>query len=426
MGRKLKPRPELPVVTRYVTPDGKRCSKSHPQARKVTTRAESYFVRLPNPETGKREWFPLKTIDQATAWVRLREELDRRAREEAGLGGPLLVHATRPLAEHIEEWVAELADAGRTGEEQRKLVRARVLKLVELAGWERLPQITRATALSALAGLQKERCRGMPADHQGRSAQTRNHYLRALKQFCTWAAEDGRMERSPVAGLDPVNVDVDRRHARRVPADQEVARLLAYLGGLLVPEGQASPIAAAVRCGMDGPTRALGYLVCMATGLRADELRGLSAVSFDLDHATVTSRAGRNKNRKTATLHLPPWLVAELQAHFAGGGGCWERFPENHPGRLLKADLAACEVEYALETADGPRYFDFHALRHWYLTWAGNLPGISPKALQTLARHADPALTLKVYAAPLDEEVRRAVGGLKKPGSGPADTPVAG
>lgn len=162
---------------------------------------------------------------------------------------------------------------------------------------------------------------------------------------------------------------------------------------------------------MDGPARALGYRVCMATGFRAKELRTLARESFDLDAETVRGKAAHTKNRKDVVMPLPPWLAAELRAHFDAGGGCWGRWPKKWPGRLLWLDQQACGVAH--ETAEG--FFDFHSWRKWYVTWAANQPNISPKTLQSLARHSDPRLTMRVYAVAQQEEMKRTVGALPDP-----------
>lgn len=397
MGRRRDPKPRRVTVIRYYGPDGKRCKRTDPGAVRKKERSETYYLELPPKERGgKKERTSLGTGDLNAAWKRLREVLVERAKVDAGLAGPEILHATRPIAEHVADWVAQLRAAGRTGEDQVRLVESRVSKLVELAGWERLPQVNRDSALKALQRVQAER-----------SAQTRNHYLRHLKQFLTWCVNEDRLSRSPVSGMAPVNVEVDQRHPRRSPGEGEVGRLMAYLEGP----------AAVVRCRMPGPQRALGYRVCMATGFRADELRSLSRESFDLDAANVTVRAAHSKHRREDVQHLPAWLVDELRAWFAAGGGCWSDFPASWPGRLLKADQEAAGIEHRTDAG----FFDFHSWRKWYVTWAANLPDVSPKTLMEMCRHSDPRLTLKVYAGSKRAEVKRAVESMPRPGSGPAN-----
>jgi hypothetical protein len=116
---------------------------------------------------------------------------------------------------------------------------------------------------------------------------------------------------------------------------------------------------------------------------------------------------------------LPPWLVTELRIWFEAGGGTWGRFPKAAV-KVLRADLKVAGVDYWTEDADGRACFDFHSLRRWYVTWAANHPGISPKLLKELTRLASPQLALDTYAGAQQGEARRTVADLPRPGSGQA------
>ena len=77
----------------------------------------------------------------------------------------------------------------------------------------------------------------------GWSAQTSNHYLVAIKQFCKWLTEcdPPRAEKNSLARLQPVNVDVDRRHDRRALVAADFSRLLDAAARGPVVEGIAGP-----------------------------------------------------------------------------------------------------------------------------------------------------------------------------------------
>jgi hypothetical protein len=60
---------------------------------------------------------------------------------------------------------------------------------------------------------------------------------------------------------------------------------------------------------------------------------------------------------------------------------------------VLARDLKAAGVAYCQQSLDGPKYADFRALRHSYLS-ALAAAGVGVKELQTLARHAEPRVTL--------------------------------
>lgn len=414
MGRRQPPRPRRHTVTRYQLPDGTRCAKDTPGAVKIKALTDTYYVKLPR-EGLPPERISLETANEQEAWDKLRALLLARERAAAGLDAPAVRHASRPIGEHLADWKTHLQDAGNTGAKQVGLLMSRMGELVGLAGWERLGQIDRASALRALSKLTATRGRGVALGHEGRSARTRNHYLRHLKQFTRWCVEDGRLERDPAALVAPVDVESARRHVRRAPSARDVGRLMSYLEGTYCPAEGEPPLAPPVRNGvLTGPLRALGYRVCMATGFRGKELRLLGRRSFDLDAGTVRGLAAHTKSRKEAVLPLPPWLIEELRQHFDAGGGCWERWDKCWPGRLLKADLEACGIPY--ETDEG--VFDFHALRVFFCTFCASSPDISPKTLQALARHSDPGLTLRIYAKAQEQQMRDVVDRMPRPGAG--------
>lgn len=383
---------------------GERVAAHTPGAVKKVVLLEGWYAKL--VVDGRRQTFNLGK-DEHQAYVEL-ARIQRRLRErEAGIVDDYLEHAARPVAEHVADWLQSVRHRG-TQEEQIELLRVRMDRLLTVAGWKRLHDITPASTLAALSRLQHEPTKdslGRPVGKVG--AQTRNHYLTHVKQFCRWCWENKRLRDHPIVGLEPVNVEKDRRHIRRCPTDEEIGTLF------------ASVDRAPVRKGMTAAQRFLGYRVCMATGFRAGELRSLVPESFDLDAATVTVRAAYSKNGRTDNMPLPAWLVTELREWFAAGGGVWDKFPERHPGRLLKDDLAFAGCEYRLPGHDGPTVMDFHSLRVWYITWAANLPGVSPKTLMTLARHSTPALTLKVYAKARKHDLAAAVEQMPAPVSTP-------
>lgn len=356
------PRPQRPVrrtVVRYVDPTtGERVAAGTPGAKRIKAKTATWYYSVKG-RGGKQRYVSLDTDDEGQAWANLRRRL-------AGLDDG--EHAKRQISEHVAEWL-ECVQAAGASAAHVALLRTRMTQLVAVAGWRRIGDVTAGSCQIAL--------RNVTAD--GLSAQTRNHYLSHAKQFARWLWENGRLPSHPLLRLEPVSIETDRRHDRRIPTDEEVATLLSAN----LPD----------RKGMSGPQRQLGYRVCMATGLRAGELRSLSRESFDLDGGTVVVQAAYSKRRRKDTLPIPPWLVDELRAWFAAGGECWP-FPAVNPGRVLQFDLRRCGIPLCVDKL----YFDFHSLRHWYITWAANQPGISPKTLMALARHSTPQLTLKVYA----------------------------
>ncbi len=426
MARHATPKPVKKKTTRHVAPDGKRCASTAPGAVKYVTTSETYYLRLGG------DYVPLGTADLSIAWKRLHEVLAVRHAEDLGITSPATKQAGRAVGDHVAEWLAAV-EAGGCEAKRLAMLRTRLARLIDLAGWKRIGDIRRSSLEVALARLRAEPTghtgRDEDGEARGRSAQTSNHYLGHARQFARWLHAEGRLPADPLAGMKGVSVETDRRHDRRSPSDEEVRVLFDHLHGRLgTPK---------VRSRMSGERRALGYAVSMSTGLRADELRSLSPASLDLVAGTIRLKARRAKNRRRTLLALPRWLCDSLGSYLAAGGELWEPFPEAWPGRLLKADLAAARSAwlsasaspeeraareespvcvYEVPSEDGPLFWDFHALRHWYITQIAGMDGISPSTMQALARHSDPRLTLKIYAKTRQDGVRDAADRVKVPG----------
>jgi Phage integrase family len=153
--------------------------------------------------------------------------------------------------------------------------------------------------------------------------------------------------------------------------------------------------------GLNGPDRFHLYAAACGTGFRASGLASLTPESFDLDAdtPTVTLAARRNKSRKLKVQPLPPDVADLLRDYLkdrpAGQpvwGGTWAR--DCKGAEMLRIDLEAAGIPYAVEGPDGPLFADFHSLRHTYLTLGGRA-GIDLRTLQELAGHSTPVLTAR-------------------------------
>lgn len=407
------PKPRRKTLTRYYTPDGTRCRKSDPGAVARREQTRVWYARLP----GDKEPVSLGTEDQGEAWVELRRLLREREDARAGIVDDTRRYATAPLEEHVAAWQSTLRARG-TSADHIVTVGNHVRVLAALAGWTRLTSITAESTLHALARLR---------DEQGRSAQTRNHYLSHLKQFCRWCcySTPRRLRDNPVIGLAPVNAEADPVRPHRLPTEEEIRQLFAWLNTGRPPEHPKqhttypSDGTAPVRRFMSGPMRALGYRIAMGTGFRANEIRSLRRESFDLNAATVVVQAGYSKHRRRDTQPLPGWLLEELRAHFAAGGGDWRRLNASGDGRsknVLKADLE--DAGLVFEDAD-EGCFTLHSLRVWYVSRLAEDPANAFKTVMELARHSTPYLTMKVYARVRRHSLHDAADRLEDP-SAPA------
>jgi len=237
--------------------------------------------------------------------------------------------------------------------------------------------------------------------------QSSNYYVGCMKSFMSWLVKDGRTDRNPLAHFSGMNARVDVRRERRSLAPDEFSLLLAAAR-------QGKPIRT-----LTGEDRAMLYVLAASTGFRCSELASLTPESFDLspDSPCVTVGAAYSKRRRQDSQPLPrdattilcPWLESK-PAKRCLWPGSWV----NHAAKLVKTDLAVARATwigsvtsseerqereastfFAYRDSAG-RVFDFHALRHQYVS---NLAaaGVHPKIAQTLARHSTITLTLDRY-----------------------------
>lgn len=127
-------------------------------------------------------------------------------------------------------------------------------------------------------------------------------------------------------------------------------------------------------------------------------------------------RLGRREERQGHPPLPPPWLCDTLKTWISGGGKLWEQFPRKWPGRVLQLDLADASVAYEVAGPLGPLFFDFHALRHWFVTTTARLPGMDLKTLMEVARLSDPRLAMNVYTHAEEERKKAAAEALPRPG----------
>ena len=289
--------------------------------------------------------------------------------------------AAKPLGEHISDWKAALVAKANTADHVA-MVTGRAKRVFNGCGYKFYSDLAATRIQSFLNTL-----RTGTEDKQGISAQTFNFHLAAVKQFCRWMVKHGRATSNPVDPLEPLNVKVDRRRDRRALTVEELVTLL------------TTTAAGPKRGRMTGPERALLYRVAMETGLRSNELRTLTARSFDLnpDAPTVTVMAGNSKNRKEDTLPIRPDLATEVRAHLSGKPADAQVFPipkdRKCAAKMFRADVDAAGIVFR-DAAN--EVVDFHALRHTFVT---NLARgkVHPKIAQALARHSTISLTMDRY-----------------------------
>ncbi len=274
----------------------------------------------------------------------------------------------RPIGDHVSDYVRNLEAKGCVAGHAAQ-VKRRLEWFLEETKVGRLSQIRPSLAVSALKALRDE----------GRGDQTVNHYCTTWKSFAKWAWRDRRTRTDLLADLELPRV-VATKQRIDLPL-QEVIRLIET-----ARHGER-------RRGLDGPDRAMLYLVAAVSGLRRLELMSLTVESFDLDSspATVKLPGTATKNSCDAVQPLPSSIVEGLRGWLTGkpvDGPLWN-IPQNSAA-MIRADLKAAGVENA-------DHYDFHGLRHTFVSQVVAAGG-SVKDSMELARHHDADLTFGRYA----------------------------
>jgi integrase len=366
---------------------------------KLIQRGKVYYLRYTGAD-GRR------TMKRLSTDKRVAEQLARKIEDEQDRirGGWIdekdiayRDHGTRPLAEHIDAWRANLLHEEATCKHVDQAAN-RVRRLVAVAFGARPDDIDgktttrrqhaearetvgRLVGKARLSDLDAERVQAALATPRssGRSAETCNHYRAAVRAFARWAKRTGRLRESSLEGLAEFNAKEDRRHDRRTLSLDELHRL--------IRAAERGPVV----LGLPGPARALCYRLAVSTGLRYSEIASIRPESFDWRAGSVTVPAAYTKNGDPATLPIPRDLADDLAAHVTAvpAGSPVFRLVKNKGTELLRRDLAAADIAY--QDASG-LFFDFHSLRCETATLA-DAAGVSPRVVQKMMRHSTLELT---------------------------------
>lgn len=334
-------KPQYPKMKSVKLADGTK--KRVPVTRNGKTvyrESRKWYIEYRNRATDKVERVPGYTDKMATEQLAAQlEATSERQRVGVTKIDPRVMQ--RPIDEHIDAWLADLKRMKRSPEYTRK-VDSRVNRLKRELKWANLASIDGYALTRWLAG------------QAGMSDRTHCHYVEAVKAFCLWCVDNGRLESNPlqsVRAIDRENIRTVKN--RRALTEDELKRLLAN-----VPE-----------------YRRLVYLTAALTGLRRKEIRLLQWADLDLDseRPCIRLRAWTTKAKRGDTVAIPAQLVSELRKHRSAdsepGKPVFERMPKIS---TLHDDLERAGIERTREDADGVKWtVDFHALRTTFGTMAG-------------------------------------------------------
>jgi integrase/recombinase XerC len=306
----------------------------------------------------------------------------------------------KPLSTHLADWQKSLEAKGTAKNAELKY--SRVKRVFDACGFRTFGDISAHRVTLAIAGfgkIAKRKRNGaivLTETDEPISQRTQHHILQACKQFCLWGKADGRTGQNPLEHLKPVQVKETQRRAAFTR--DEIGYLLDFVGG-------AEP-----RFNMSGHQRALLYRLAVESGLRAGELRHLTAACFDFEARTVTLSGRFTKNGDDAVLPLRADTAELLQGyllHKLPSAKVFDLPSKSNICKMIHKDPADTRRLWlsqggdkdndflAVDTSKGRR--DFHSLRHTFASQLA-LSGIHPKIAQNLLRHSKADLTLSIYS----------------------------
>ncbi|MBM4042697.1 MAG: site-specific integrase [Planctomycetes bacterium] len=316
----------------------------------------------------------------------------------------MAMSARRPIAEHVEAFLAHLAAEGACAHHRRN-VRDQMTRIVRDCGLRTLSDLTREAIEAWLAARAAE----------GMGARTRNAHRAALVALGNWCVEVRRLSVNPLVGVPKANEAVDRRRERRALTEDELVRLLAVArerplrDALTVRTGRhkgelTAQLRPAVRARLaaTGRERALVYKTLVLTGLRKGELDSITLAQVQLDALPphILLHAADAKNRRGERIPLRADLATDIRQWLSERGEVRPEAPLfNVPAglvRILDRDLRAAGIPK--RDALG-RTVDVHGLRTTFATHL-SIGGVSPATAQAAMRHSTVDLTLNVYTDP--------------------------
>ncbi len=350
--------------------------KDSKTGRRVKGRSKKWWGRYRTAD-GSEKRVPLAR-DKTAAQAMLNELVTHEERKAAGMIDQFDEHAKRPLLDHLADYRRHL-ESKASAETHVQQTESYIKKIPMGCNFKTIHDVSSSRVASWLSDLRTK----------GRSVRTSNAYLTAVKAFTRWLVRDRRAADDVLSHLSALNAHVDVRRERRTLEPVQIAALIA-----------------AARHGerfreLSGRDRAMLYHLALTTGLRASELASLTSQSFELDFnpPTVTVEAGYSKHRRRDILPIRPDVAALLGQHLRDRGrgvgeqlwpGSWSR---KAAAKMLRMDLEAAGIPYEDELG---RVFDFHALRHQFISDLAR-GGVHPKEAQTLARHSTITLTMDRY-----------------------------
>ena len=368
-------------------------------------------------------------------------------------------HQATPLADHFAAYMNHLRSKGTSAR--------------HVADTKRLAeQVFNDCECETLRDIHHDTVEGWLADRLAANmgARTRNSYLQAVRGFCTWCTQSGRLSVNPLSRIDKADENCDRRRQRRAMTEAELVKLLqvARLRPLaefgretLSVEAKETEVTGKRRKRSNwtykpltlatlqkaverarerlaekpeliaeleqlGRERALIYKTLVLTGLRKGELASITVSQLELDGLTpfIELDAADEKNRQGSTIPLRTDLANDLKlwiSERSNGESIKIRKDAGKPDakrplfavpdaliKILDRDLITAGIA---KKDDRGRTIDVHALRHSFGTLLSK-GGVAPRTAQAAMRHSKIDLTMNVYTDPKLLDVQGALNSL--------------
>ncbi len=380
--------------TYYVDSAGKRVPKGTPGAVQVREKQSLWYGQgIPGLPPKKR--VPLS----ANKEVAKRMLAAMVEKSELGMHGlPSREVAVAPLEPLIVEF--ETSVGRKAGVKHTKVVVAHVRRVFGALGVATLADLRAKEFPSRVESYVWSATQGEGGIESTSAAYVGKH----VRQFTRWLwRKKAILDFDPLASMDLPSQET--QNPRRALTAEELARLV-----------EATERSPRVFARLNGPTRAVLYLLAVATGFRAGELAVLTPENFDLDAETplVRLKGKQTKNKKPAEQPLPVAIADRMRGYLAGrkaGQRIFQGVWLKRSAQMFRADLTAAGVPIIVDEAEAV----FHSLRHSYTTLLAQFAPV--KVTQELARHSDPRVTIGRYSHAGMAEKVEAVSRLPLPGT---------
>lgn len=356
----------------------------------------SKYVARYRDEHGKERKVSTGCTSKETALHFLRQREMEVERIRAGLMTREEINSTQqndlPLVGHIDAFDQSRTARGLT-ERQIQDVRTKLTAILSFIGARNLLEITRD-------GIERYIVHRMS---EGRSPQTINNDLSAVKAFGRWCVETNRLKENPATMVKKLPI-AGQLAERRAFTDDEIERLFWAVDHRRVQSDAFRE------------ERKLIYETMLGTGFRTSEL---AAVMVHQVHPTyIELRAPDEKARRGVRQPILPDLYAKLSAWIEGR----KKSKNDHLFVYTKKTIEKHFVRDRI-AADIPYKDDrghlavMYSLRHTYGTRLARA-GVPLTTTQRLMRHSTPELTAKYYidVTPIDMmDALKKMGGATKP-----------